>query len=585
MNESVGALDAPAALRTGGLWRDALRRLTRKPAAVASAALVCAIALLSIVGPLASPHAPDALDWQRMAAPPQLEGAHWLGTDRLGRDLFVRTLHGVRVSLLIALLSSAVSLAIGVTWGMVAGFRGGRTDRLMMRFVDVLYTLPYIFIVIILTTLFERGNLAVLFFAIGAVGWLTTARIVRGQTLSLRRREFIDAAVTSGVGSAGIIARHILPNVAGPVVIYATLTIPQMILFESFLSFLGLGVQEPLASLGSLINEGAQEMESAPWMLLVPATVLAALLLAFNTLGDALRDALEPGAHGRPGRRQTTGARRQARTAGAATDDVLRIENLSVTYPGPADPVHAVREFSLSVRRGECVGIVGESGAGKTQALLAVAGLLPADAQVRGSARVEGRELVGAGTRELNEVRGTRLAMIFQDPMTSLTPHMRVGEQIGEPLRAHRGLRRREARKRALALLERVHVNDARRRLDAWPHELSGGMRQRVMIAMALACEPALLVADEPTTALDVTIQAQILALLAALKRDSRTGMVLITHDFGVVAGLADRVAVMSAGRIVEVGPVRTVLRSPQHPYTRSLLEAMPRLGPLEAAR
>ena len=294
MNETVSALAIPTAPRGGGLWRDALRRLRSNRAALAAAVLVGAIAIVAIVGPLASPHAPDALDWQRMAVPPQLEAAHWLGTDRLGRDLFVRTLHGVRVSLAIALLSSAVSLAIGVTWGMLAGFLGGRTDHLMMRFVDVLYTLPYIFIVIILTTLFERGNLAVLFIAIGAVGWLTTARIVRGQTLSLRRREFIDAAVTSGVGTAGIIARHILPNVAGAVVVYATLTIPQMILFESFLSFLGLGVQEPLASLGNLINEGAQEMESAPWMLLVPATVLTLLLLAFNVLGDALRDALEP---------------------------------------------------------------------------------------------------------------------------------------------------------------------------------------------------------------------------------------------------------------------------------------------------
>jgi oligopeptide transport system permease protein len=212
----------------------------------------------------------------------------------LGRDLYVRTLAGVQISLQIGLLATLVSLCIGVAFGATAGYLGGRIDNLMMRFVDILYSLPYIFIVIILSTLFDRGNIFVLFLAIGAVGWLTMARIVRGQTLSIKRKEFIEAALASGVGTGSILARHIVPNVIGPVIIYATLTIPQMILFESFLSFLGLGVQEPQASLGSLINEGAQEMESAVWMLLVPAGFLVTLLTCFNFLGDGLRDALDP---------------------------------------------------------------------------------------------------------------------------------------------------------------------------------------------------------------------------------------------------------------------------------------------------
>jgi len=283
--------DAPVAR---GLWHDAWRRLLRNRAAVVSGVLLLVIAVVAIVGPLLSPHPFDRLDWDHMAVPPQLEAAHWLGTDRLGRDLFVRTLHGVRISLLIGLLATVVSLLIGVTWGAVAGYIGGRTDEVMMRVVDVLYSLPYIFIVIILTTVFERGNVFVLFFAIGAVGWLTTARIVRGQTLSLKRREFIEAAVALGVGTGGVLFRHIVPNLIGPVVVYATLTIPQMILFESFLSFLGLGVQEPMASLGNLIFVGSQEMESASWMLLVPGAFLVTLLLCFNFLGDGLRDALDP---------------------------------------------------------------------------------------------------------------------------------------------------------------------------------------------------------------------------------------------------------------------------------------------------
>ena len=278
----------------GGLWSGALGRMARDRAAVISAGVLVAIALLALFGPMLSPYSQQALDWQHIASPPQLSTGHWLGTDRLGRDLLVRTLQGVRISLVIGLLATLVSLLIGVTWGAVAGYVGGRLDELLMRTVDVLYTLPYIFIVIILSTIFARGNVYVLFVAIGAVGWLTMARIVRGQTLSLKRREFVEAAIVMGAGRRAIVARHIVPNLIGPVVVYATLTIPQLILYESFLSFLGLGVQEPLASLGSLINLGAREIESASWMLLVPAGFLVVLLICFNFLGDGLRDALDP---------------------------------------------------------------------------------------------------------------------------------------------------------------------------------------------------------------------------------------------------------------------------------------------------
>ena len=251
------------------------------------------LAALALLAPWITAFSPEHLDWQHLASPPQFEGSHWLGTDRLGRDLFARSMQAMRVSLLIGVLAALVSVCIGVAWGATAGYLGGRIDDAMMRFVDIVYALPYVFIVIILASLFERGSIAALFIAIGAVGWLTMARIVRGQTLSLRRREFIDAAIASGLQTPQILWRHIVPNVAGPVIAYATLTIPQMILFESFLSFLGLGVQEPFASLGSLINEGAQEMESSAWMLLVPATLLTAMLIAFNLLGDGLRATLE----------------------------------------------------------------------------------------------------------------------------------------------------------------------------------------------------------------------------------------------------------------------------------------------------
>ncbi len=279
--------------RSRGLWADAARRLAANRAAVASLVVLALLCVLAAVGPAFSAFAPDELDWEMMGVPPDLASGHWLGTDRLGRDLFVRTLHGARVSLAIALLATLVSLLIGVTWGAVAGYAGGRTDALLMRFVDVLYALPHIFFVIVLTVVFDRSPM-LLFIAIGAVGWLTMARVVRGQAMALMQREFIEAAIASGAGPSRIIFRHVVPNLLGTVIIYATLMIPQMILIESFLSFLGIGIQEPLASLGNLIADGAAEMETAPWILLVPASCLVVIVFCFNFLGDGLRDALDP---------------------------------------------------------------------------------------------------------------------------------------------------------------------------------------------------------------------------------------------------------------------------------------------------
>jgi oligopeptide transport system permease protein len=272
-------------------------RLRDNRGVLGAAVVLAALTLLAIFGPYLSPYSYAALDWRHLATPPGLTASHWLGTDPLGRDLFVRTLYGLRLSLLIGVLATAVSVGIGVAWGAIAGYVGGRADSWMMRAVDVLYALPYLFVVIILATVFGRGSIAMLLLAIGAVGWLTMARVVRGQTLSLKRREFIEAARATGLGTAAILARHIVPNLAGTVAVYATLTIPELITYESFLSFLGLGVQEPLASLGSLVNEGARQMLTAPWMLLVPAGVLIALLLCCNLIGDGLRDALDPAAY------------------------------------------------------------------------------------------------------------------------------------------------------------------------------------------------------------------------------------------------------------------------------------------------
>ena len=277
----------------GGLWQDAREALRRDRLAVGCAAVLAILALAAVAGPGLLDFREDEIDWSHMAAPPFEAPGHWLGTDRLGRDLLVRTLHGLRVSLAIAVAATLVALLIGVAWGAFAGYRRGRTDAVMMRLVDVLYSLPQVFFVIILTVVFGRGPLTILL-AIGAFGWLTMARIVRGQALALREREFIDAAIVGGASTGRIVLRHVIPNLIGPVIVYATLTLPQVILVESFLSFLGIGIQEPLASLGNLIADGAAEMETAPWMLAAPALCLMLVVFCFNFLGDSLRDALDP---------------------------------------------------------------------------------------------------------------------------------------------------------------------------------------------------------------------------------------------------------------------------------------------------
>ena len=271
---------------------DAVRRLRANPAAVLAMFVMSGIIVVTLLGPWLNPNNTQTLDWLHLAARPSSENAHWFGTDRLGRDLFVRTLAGTRVSIAIGLLASAISLIVGVGYGVVAGYVGGRTDHLMMRMIEILSGLPLIFFIIFLTVIFGRSE-SLLFISIGAVGWLTMARIVRGQTMSIRQQEFIAAAIASGASTGRIIIRHVIPNVVGPVVVYATLTVPQIILFESFLSFLGLGIQEPGASLGTLIAEGVGEMEAAPWILLIPGGFLAVLLLCLNIFGDGLRDALD----------------------------------------------------------------------------------------------------------------------------------------------------------------------------------------------------------------------------------------------------------------------------------------------------
>lgn len=292
-DQQLAAMQAAGRTVGRSLWQDALRRFVTNRAAMGSVFVLLLISLLAVIGPLISPHSLEDYYWEYILVPPTFENAHWFGTDSNGRDMFVRTFHGARISLTIGIMTTAVALLIGVTWGSVAGYFGGRIDNVMMRFVDILYALPLLFFIIILVTVFGR-NIYLVFIGIGAVEWLTMSRIVRGQTLSVKQKEYVEAARALGLSNLQIVRRHVVPNIIGPVIVFVTLLIPTTILVESYLSFLGLGVQEPMTSWGVLISQGAASIDTGPWLLVIPGTFLAVTLFCFNFIGDGLRDALDP---------------------------------------------------------------------------------------------------------------------------------------------------------------------------------------------------------------------------------------------------------------------------------------------------
>jgi peptide/nickel transport system permease protein len=503
--------------------------------------------------------------------------SHWLGQDEYGRDVLTRLLWGARASLGVAAASASIACILGVVLGLVGGFLRGLPELLAVRSMDIVLCFPPLLLALLVVTLLGPGAgtlipvLAVLFLP----GFV---RVVHAGVLSVRSYEYVEAVRALGAGPIRIMLRTILPNVAGPVLVQFSLAAAAAVVLESGLSFLGLGVVPPAASWGLMIGAARSTMNQAPLLLLWPCAALSLTILAMNTLCDALRDAVDP--HGVPARAR--GLRIPALLPGLlpARGPVLEVAGLTIAINTPQGTIHPVRDLSLTVRNGETLAIVGESGSGKSLTGLAVMGLLPPAARIEaGAAWVEGRDVLRMREPELRRLRGGPMAMVFQDPLSSLNPVHRVGTQIAEALGAHAraGQGERTVAKRVVALLTRVGIPDAPRRAQAFPHEMSGGMRQRVMIAMGIANDPRLLIADEPTTALDVTIQAQVLDLLADLRRERGMALVFITHALPVVAEIADRVVVMYAGEIVEQGPAASVFLRPLHPYTDALLRSAPR--------
>ncbi|MDE0114953.1 MAG: dipeptide/oligopeptide/nickel ABC transporter permease/ATP-binding protein [Albidovulum sp.] len=555
--------------------------LARNRLALAGLVVMLAIVVLALVTPLLPLADPDVTNTADRFKRPFEENVI-LGTDHLGRDLLSRLLWGGRLSLAVGFASALIAATIGSAIGIVAGFYGGRTDNIIMRGVDMLMAFPYILLALAIVAALGPGLINALI-AVAAVNIPFFARNIRGVTVSIAHREFVDAARLSGMGDARIILTEVLPNVIPVIVIAMSTTVGWMILETAGLSFLGLGSQPPQADLGSMLGEARSALITNPHTSIVPGAMILVIVMSINLLGDGVRDALDPrlrsGALSRP--MPNTLVRRKEPVPETKNSALLALRGLETQFHSNGLIHKAVGGVDLRVGSGECVGVIGESGSGKSVTALSVMGLVasPPGVITAGSANFAGQELIGATYETLRRLRGDRVAYIFQDPLTALHPLYTVGEQLVEAIRAHHSTPKVEARKHAIGLLKSVRIPNAEERLDGYPHEMSGGMRQRIGIAMALANDPELIIADEPTTSLDVTVQAQILSLLSDLRRERGLAIIFITHDFGVVAQLCDRVAVMYAGRIVEEGPTHAILNSPAHPYTARLMACVPELG------
>ncbi len=543
-----------------------------------------------------APYDPNA---QNLAQPSAgISASHWLGTDDVGRDVLSRLIYGAQSSMQVTFETVALALVLALIIGLVAGFRGGRLDYILMRGADAGLAFPPLVLALAVVAVVGTSvnDVALALALVFAPGF---ARFIRGQTLAVKEESFVEASTSIGSPPTRIVIARILPNVMTGLVVGIAIALGSALLAESGLAFLGLGPPPPSASWGAMVQEAYDtSLFTHPWSIVPAGLTIVLTVLAFNTIGDSLRDTIS-GATIRSRRQRgvkrqrgiTAVARPAQPTPGEAVSQasghraLLEVRDLCIEFETDAGRVRVVDDVSFDVAAGKIVGLVGESGCGKTVSSLAVLRLLPSPpAQiVGGSIRFEGRDLLDTDFDELRRIRGRDIAMVFQDPLASLDPSFTVGYQLVEAIRLHEKLSRSAARDRAARLLESVHIPDPAQRLSAYPHQLSGGMRQRVMIAMALSCYPRLLIADEPTTALDVTVQAQIVELLNELRETHDLAVLFVTHDLALISELSDEVTVMYAGQVVEHAATADLFARPRHPYTAALLAASPGIrGPAD---
>ncbi|HEX2314885.1 MAG TPA: dipeptide/oligopeptide/nickel ABC transporter permease/ATP-binding protein [Thermomonospora sp.] len=553
------------------------RRLLRRPLAVACLSYLALVVGVAVVAPLVLPDVAHQQAGDLLAANQGPSADHLLGTDTVGRDVLERLLVGTRVTVLGVLEAVVVMVLLGVSLGLAAGFHGGWIDRAVTWLADLAFSTPAIAIVIVVLSVFPGSMIAGMttFGVLAAPGLM---RVVRAATLSTRQELYVQAAQVAGLSQPYIIARHVLPRISGATVVQVSVLAAVALTVQTGLAFLHLLVETPAPSWGGMVADGTTVILVNPWLIWPPGMAIALTILALGLLGDAVRDAAVEGWSAAPSRKR----RRTEATAPPATetsgtelpdDALLAVRGLTVSTGG----TRLVEDVAFHVAEGEAVGIVGESGCGKSVTASALIGILARGLHIEaGEILFGGEDLTRASGRALRRVRGKEIALISQEPLISLDPAFTVGGQLGELVRQHHGLSKKEARRRVVELLDSVHLPDPEDVARRYPHELSGGMAQRVSIARALVGEPRLLIADEPTTALDVTVQAEILDLLRELKATRGMSILLITHDWGTVADLCDRAIVMYAGQVVEQSEVSPMFAAPLHPYTAGLLASDP---------
>ncbi|OWJ79344.1 dipeptide/oligopeptide/nickel ABC transporter permease/ATP-binding protein [Haematobacter genomosp. 1] len=503
---------------------------------------------------------------------------HPLGTDAFGRDILSRLLHGGAATLTGVVQALAVAGVLGVGMGVLAGYFGRKTDRVIGMILEIIMTLPNIIILLVIITIFNR-NMTVAMATVGVIGSANIARVVRAAVLSIRGELYIEAARITGLGDAQIILRHVLPRIIGPIIVQLSIFAALAVLIQTGISFLGLGAPPPQPSWGGMIYEASLAINDFQWLLVPSGAAVALTILAFGLLGDTLRDVLAdrwsaPVAKGRavgatvaPGRDSEPFDR----------NAVLSLRGLTIVTRKNGVETALVDDLGYDIQPGQTLGLVGESGSGKTLGSLALIGLLPAGTRVvSGRMLFDGREYDLRDTASLTPLRGRQIGMIFQEPMAALDPCFTIGSQLAEVARMHGAGSGAEARRRALEALEQVQIPDAEAVMRKYPHQVSGGMAQRVGIARTLLPQPKILLADEPTTALDVTVQAEILDLIRHATEQRGMATLLVTHDWGVVADICDRALVMFRGRKLEDADIEDLFARPSHRYTRALLAANP---------
>ncbi|MEO6714774.1 MAG: dipeptide/oligopeptide/nickel ABC transporter permease/ATP-binding protein [Mycobacteriales bacterium] len=564
----------------------ALRRILKNPMGLFAVIVLALLIVAAALAPVLAPYKPNFADLAGVLLSPG--GEHPLGTDGGGRDILSRLLFGARVTLLSAALAAGVAIAIGLPAGLIAGYYGRRFDAVASWSTNILLALPSMIVLLAVRAAVGPSTwiAMVVFGVLLSPGYF---RLTRTAVQSVRNELYVDAARVSGLSDSRIIVRHIFSVVRAPIIIQTAMVCGIAISIQSALEFLGLG-DPTVPTWGVMVSDGFRNIFRAPVTLVWPTVAIALTIAAFVLLGNAVRDSLEDlekvkakRAKPHPGRSQHhLRERPEAPIPARGSHHLLEVTELGVGYPQADGTVKKVVDgVCFHVDRNEVLGIVGESGSGKSQTAFAILGLLPDNAVITGGAiTFDGAYTVAPGDDHVRQsrmvdLRGKRISYIPQEPMSNLDPAFTIGSQLTRPMVTVLGISRAEARRRALDLLASVGIPDPKRTFVAYPHEVSGGMAQRVHIAGAFSCEPDLIIADEPTTALDVTVQAEVLDVLRDLQTRTGLGVILVTHNFGVVADVCDRVAVMQDGHLVEEGPVRAILRTPQHPYTQMLLSSM----------